>query len=162
MFRASGSATVSLCQARGARHQETGCKSTRANSRDLGVKVSGFTMQFSCRVQGQDCSRAVGCIGRVVGSQGCWVSGFRSTPAPSSVLGERERRREGRDRNNGEGGQIPGSPSLTGPFLLLGGSRRSGREPIFLGVSTSSHGILNLFNFFLRVERVLCLFLRDR
>ena len=50
MFRASGSATVSLCQARDARHQETGCKSTRANSRDLGVKVSGFTMQSSCRV----------------------------------------------------------------------------------------------------------------
>ena len=44
--------------------------------------------------------------------------------------------------------QITGSPSLTGPFLLLGGSRRSGREPIFLGVSTSSHGILNLFKKF--------------
>ena len=111
--------------------------------------------------QGLRCSLAVGFKGRIVvgllvvlaGSSGRRVVGFQGSGPPPHhppfwVSGREERRGEGRDRNQGDGGQITGSPSLTGPFLLLGGSRRSGREPIFLGVSTSPHGIQNLFKYF--------------
>ena len=115
----------------------------------LRLKFQGSGCKLAVGFKGSCCSKAVGC--RVVGSEGCWVSGFRTTPAPSSVLGEREgREARGRDVTEigGTGGQITGSPSLTGTFLLLGGGRRSGREPIFLGVSTSPHGILNLLKNF--------------
>ena len=88
-----------------------------------------------------------------VGSQGRSVVGFEGSGAPQDhpkfwERGRAERRGEGSDKNLREEreGQITVSFFLTGPTLLLGGIRRSRREPIFRGMS---NGILNLSALFL-------------
>ena len=93
-----------------------------------------------------------GCT-RVVGSQGRSVVGFEGSRPPQDhpqcwERGRAKRRGEGSDKNLREerGGQITMSSLLTGPTLLLGGIRRSRREPIFLGMS---NGKLNLSALFL-------------